>query len=185
MERNYKTYNRNFTLLLYPEDEKHLKALEYIEKHYDYEYITHNKDIVQDTGELKKEHIHCVIRVGSNPRWVTAIAKEIGIEMQYIEGCNIEKQLRYLIHFDNPEKYQYNIEECKGNMKNKLVEVINKDKMTETEKIIKIVELIEGEKERVSIKELIKWCCQSGCYDTLRRSQLLITKMLEENNKKF
>ena len=184
MERNFKTYNRNFTLLLYPEDESHTIALEYIKKHYDYEYITHNKDITED-GELKKEHIHCVIRVGNNPRWITAVAEELQIPVNYIEGCNLDKQLRYLIHFDNPDKHQYDITECKGNMTNRLMESINKDKMTELEKINKMIELINNTDGYISIYNFTSWCCKAGCYDAFRRSQMIFLKMLDENNAKY
>lgn len=141
MERNNKNYNRNFCLNLYPEeDETHKKAIEEITKKYDYAYITHDKDITED-GELKKNHTHVVIRVGNNPRWKTAVAAELNIKENYIEGCNLDKMLRYLIHYDNSEKHRYEIEEVRGTLKKRLKNIIEKEEKTESERAEEILEL--------------------------------------------
>lgn len=91
-ERTPKIYNRNFTILLYPrEDETHKKAIELIKKLFDYAMIEHTEDIWEDTtethkkGDKKKPHTHVIIRVGSNPRWLSAVANELGIKENAIE----------------------------------------------------------------------------------------------------
>lgn len=91
-ERNPKIYNRNFTLLLYPkEDNSHKEAIEIIKKNYDYAMINHDKDIYEEDtethakGEIKKQHTHVIIRVGNNPRWLSAIAENLNIKEQSIE----------------------------------------------------------------------------------------------------
>lgn len=183
MERNQMNYNRNFTLILYPEDKTHMEALEKIQKNYDCAFILHNKDVTED-GEIKKEHYHCVLRVGANPRWRSAVAEELKLSLSHIEGCNLEKQLRYLIHFDNPDKYQYDIEEVKGNLKKRVKESINKDKMTEVEKVGKIIEYIENSKKKIRISEISLWCNENGLWGAFRRSQIIFLKMIEETNRR-
>lgn len=183
MERKKINYNRNFTLILYPEDKTHMEALEYIEKNYDCAYITHDKDITED-GEIKKEHIHCVIRVGNNPRWRSAIAEEIGISEGYIEGCNLIKQLKYLIHAEQPEKYQYNIENVKGNLKNKLIKELENDDESENEKITKMIEFIEDFQGYLSLEDFTNWCINNKCWKALTKSQYIFSRMIENKNRR-
>lgn len=182
MERNSYNYNRNFTLLLYPEEDKtHLEALEKIKKNYDYAYITHDKDITED-GEIKKSHMHVVVKVGSNPRWKSAVATELNIKENYIEGCNLEKQLKYLIHYDNKDKYQYEVTDVKGTLKKRLVNIINKEEKTEEERAGEILNFIKNQK-KINIYELTEWTIENGLYETLRRSQTLFIKILEVRNR--
>lgn len=154
MEDNKKNRNRNFTLLFYPEDETHKKALEYVEKNFDYAWILHDKDVTEN-GELKKPHIHCVIRVGTIARWRSSVAEELGISLAYIEGCSLKKQLRYLIHFDNDDKHKYDIEEVHGNLKKKLIDEIEGDTSQEDEKVAKMIFYIETS-ERIHLNR--KFC---------------------------
>ena len=69
--------------------------------------ITHDKDVLPN-GELKPSHFHCVLTF-SNAKTIKTIADCIGVEMQYVEKIRTTtKSARlYLIHRNNPEKYQY------------------------------------------------------------------------------
>lgn len=84
MTRNIKTYNRYFAFILYEEDQEQMLAMQYITQNYKYARIKHDRD-KNENGEIKKEHYHIVINVGKNPRNRKAIAKEIGIQENYIE----------------------------------------------------------------------------------------------------
>ena len=75
--------SRVHMILLYTDNESHIKAYEIIQKSYDYLSILHNKDFTED-GELKKEHIHVVVRF-NQPRWSSAICKELNIDERFIE----------------------------------------------------------------------------------------------------
>lgn len=69
--------------------------------------IEHNKDIMPN-GELKPRHFHCVLTFTNN-QTLKSIADILGIEPQYIskiKTTTLSAQL-YLIHRNNPEKYQY------------------------------------------------------------------------------
>lgn len=69
--------------------------------------ITHDKDVLP-SGEPKRPHFHCVLTF-SNNKTFSSIAKGLGVEVQYvnkIKSTTKSAQL-YLVHRNNPEKYQY------------------------------------------------------------------------------
>lgn len=93
-----------------------LKLEEIIEKikfdtHY-YFGITHNKD-TKDTGEIRKKHIHIVIKLKTKRTkggLLKRLQKLLEIDKQRISiqmTRSQEATIRYLIHLDNPEKAQY------------------------------------------------------------------------------
>lgn len=132
--------SRVHMLLLYPENEQHQKAFEKITKTYDYAAILHNKDYFTEgekKGELKKEHWHIVLRF-NQAVWSTAICKDLDIEHNYIENVKrFDNALQYLIHYNDTDKAQYTVDEVQGNLKQKLVESINKVEKSEGEKVPK------------------------------------------------
>ena len=102
--------SRTFALELYPEDNTHVEKLEYIKKYFDYAYILHDKDTWDEdseehkSGDLKKPHWHIIICF-KNPRSIDSIKKELCLN--HVETCNFYAYTRYLIHKDQPLKYQY------------------------------------------------------------------------------
>lgn len=78
--------------------------------------ILHNKDI-DINGELKKEHYHIVLSLEFKNKSHTCyeksdIAKLFGRNLESIEKVNNPTGIiRYLIHCDNNDKYQYDLEE--------------------------------------------------------------------------
>lgn len=88
-----------------------IKKLTYIKS---WAIITHDKDQLPN-GQLKPAHFHCVLTF-SNATTIKSIADTIGVEMQYVEKIRTTtKSARlYLIHRNNPEKYQYPPEDVKA-----------------------------------------------------------------------
>lgn len=74
----------------------------------------HDKDVNPD-GTIKKPHWHIVLMFGSNKSY--SQIKEIDDMLHGAEEPqkvhNLKGAIRYLIHFDNPEKYQYKREDIK------------------------------------------------------------------------
>ena len=183
-EKEIKWRDRTMALLLYPEDVTHQKAIEKIKQSYDYAYILHDKDC-DDDGVIKKAHWHIVLRF-KNQQWNSAIAKDLGITPNYIEKCkNFDNALQYLIHYNDSDKYQYSLDEVKGNLKSRLKEKINVSNKTEGEKVMELIEYIEKSDKKVSVKELAKFCAENGYWSEFRRSATIFIKILEENNKKY
>lgn len=111
-----KVKSRNFKLLLYPDNQFHMNILSYIRKEYSYLEVYHNKDLKDiETGEVKKSHYHVYVPFGG-ARWNTAFISELDSTCSdgndtisnFVRPVPDEKRfLRYLIHKDSPEKFQY------------------------------------------------------------------------------
>lgn len=177
--------NRKMNILLYPEDATHMKALDLISKSYDYASILHDKDVDED-GVIKKEHYHVVVNFGSNARWNTAVADELGLELNYIQECrSIDRSLEYLIHFNEPDKYQYDLEEVNGTLKSKLKQLVNVTGKTESDKVCELIEWIEQYNGIITLKTFSKYCASVGMWDVFRRSGVIFIKMIEEHNQEY
>lgn len=175
---------RNMTCLLYPqEDETHRKALEYIKLNYDYAYIVHDKDTNED-GEIKKSHVHVVIRF-INPRHISSVAKELGIEANYIESIQsrFDSMLCYLIHYNQPDKYQYSLDEVEGTLKDDLVKALNKqNKQPEEDEVLFLLGFIKNLNHYMSYEDFVEWACSQHMYATYRRNASFFKEALYNRN---
>lgn len=176
--------SRVHMLLLYPDNELHCQAVEKIKQSYDYAMILHNRDVTSE-GELKKEHWHIVLRF-NQAVWSSAICKDLGIEQNYIENVKrFDNAIQYLIHYNDSDKAQYNVDEVLGNLKQRLVESINKVEKSEGEKVLELIEYIENQDNRISIKQFASYCAANGCWSEFRRSATIFIKIIDEHNQKF
>lgn len=172
--------SRTHILLLYPDDSTHKKFLEEHIYNYEYALVKHDKDTDED-GVIKKEHYHCILKF-KNQQYNTALSKECGVSLQYIQQIrNEDLALEYLIHYNEPTKYQYSIEDVKGPYAKRLIQVINKDDKTEGEKITEIISYIDSQ-GKLSTKEFALYCAQSGYWSEFRRSGTIMLKIIQEHN---
>lgn len=174
--------SRRFCLLLYTsEDESHIKALEYIKNNYEnYAYIVHDKDTNKD-NKLKKPHTHIVLEF-NNARWSSSLAEELGIIPNYLQNCkNFEKALDYLIHFNDDTKYQYSINEVKGNLKKQLIKQMNSFNKDENEIVKEIIEMINNS-DLIDVSTFVKIMCDWGYYSYFRRSLGLFLRLIDNHN---
>ena len=155
-------------ILLYTDNEAHISALDKISKSYDYAGIIHDKDTWTEEdekknpehkqGELKKEHIHIVLRT-PNATWNTALCKELGIEEKFCEQAkNIDNALQYLVHYNDTDKTLYSIDDVFGPMRTKLKESINKNEKSEGEKVVELIEFIRSYEGKLTITEFATYC---------------------------
>ena len=127
--------------------------------------IFHDRDIKKETGELKKPHYHVLIRYKYQTALSTAkiLAKQLAIEIgaannQVIEIRDYKKHARYLIHKDNPEKAQYDIDDVEsygGEDYKKLIEDSEKERMPKV-----LSEIIEfcNDNNLYSYSDLVEYC---------------------------
>lgn len=176
--------SRVHMLLLYPDNSEHCQAVEKIKQSYDYAMILHNRDVTEE-GELKKEHWHIVLRF-KQAVWSSAICKELGITENFIEDVKkFDNAIQYLIHYNDSEKAQYTIDEVSGNLKTKLVESINKIDKSEGEKVLELIEYIENQQDKISIKQFAGYCAKSGYWAEFRRSASIFIKIIDEHNNRM
>lgn len=184
MSEPNKYRDRKFCAVLYPEDASHYNAIEKLKSGgYNFAAILHDKDIYTDgehEGEIKKLHWHVVIRF-KNAVWNTAIAKELGIEPNYLEACqNVDASLLYLVHFGNDEKAQYDFESVFGPLRIRLSTLLAEP--DEGSRVLSLVEIVENASGPIGYSELIKKAVAAGVYSDLRRMGSLGVKMLQEHN---
>lgn len=78
----------------------------------DYAYITHDSDVLED-GTPKTAHTHIVITFRDAKTFSSVNKMFLRLKAEYgantlIEPCiDLKQCLRYLVHADNPEKFQY------------------------------------------------------------------------------
>lgn len=92
--------------------EQRIKSLTNLKK---YAFIVHDKDTL-DNGQPKKPHFHIVLTF-SNATTSDVIAKVMQVEEQYINKIRTttKSAMLYLVHRNDPNKYQYNPSEVIAN----------------------------------------------------------------------
>ena len=92
--------------------ETRIKSLTNIKK---YAIIIHDKDLLE-SGEPKKRHFHCVLTF-SNATTSEVVAKTLQVEEQYVNKIKttVKSANLYLVHRNNPEKFQYSASEVVAN----------------------------------------------------------------------
>ena len=78
-----------------------------------YAFILHDKDINELTGELKRPHIHIYVKTYNRTRRLTylkLLSRNLEIDPNRITIINADNEIlriQYMIHKNNPDKYQY------------------------------------------------------------------------------
>lgn len=175
------TKSRRWGLILWCDNKKNMNSLEYIKRFYDnYIYILHDHDI-NDTGSPKKPHYH-VLLVFDNQKKLSTLENQTQIERNNVYYINtLDGQLRYLIHLDDEDKYQYSKDEVHGSlyMMSKFRKAIQSQK-DEEEQVTSIVEFIECCNPH-SLSEVLHFVLDNNLYSTYRRNYLMFKDLFHSN----
>lgn len=181
---------RTFMLILYSDDDNYLEYLNFIidkqfhTKNYRYLGITHDKDL-DDEGKIKKQHDHIVLYF-DNPRTIDSISKEMNLPVQYIEKySSLKTALLYLLHYNQGDKIQYEIDFTYGDLKNELKKYITNTPSSEEERVLKLLDIIDSYYHYTSYSTFLRDVCNNGLYDILRRNNYMFLKILDKKNEKF
>lgn len=185
---------RNYTIVLYPEDQTHVQALEYIKKQFSYAYILHNKDIWEkdnineNTGEIKnkkgdkkKEHYHVLITF-LNARSQESVLEEIGLDNGHIEPSSFYEMARYLIHLGYPNKYQYTIQEIKTNIYTRIENAIKREYNKEEEKSRILLDFIfkNTNQSILTFKKLTEFAMENDCLLELQKKSYFYNQFCDQ-----
>lgn len=167
---------RNYMVELYPDTESYdCKAVLDIacnELFNKWCYITHNFDTKED-GTLKKEHIHLVGHTKS-AKFLDQVAEKLGVPSQFIEYCKHWKgACRYLIHIDDPDKFQYDAATVVANFDYNVVLDLS-GAMQGTMIFNEICNT------RHTATSLMAWALNNGCYSQYVRSFQVWRSILNE-----
>lgn len=110
----------------------------------------------------------------------TAATTKFGVDSHIVQRVkSLKGAIRYLIHLDNPEKYQYRVEDIhRENLEEKELLKYMKLEVDAVEKGKMLFDYIQSEK--VTLTQLTKYALENNCYDELRRGQHLFTALLNE-----
>lgn len=101
---------RCFTFVLYDESDFYdfNDVLFNLKSYKNWAYIKH-----QPESNEKHSHYHFIIYL-DNATTIQSISKKTGVPSNYIQYVkNIRAMCRYLIHFDDPEKFQYSLSDVR------------------------------------------------------------------------
>jgi len=175
--------SRTFALELYPEDDTHVEKLQYIMNYFEYAYILHDKDKWEDeteehkVGDLKKPHWHVIICF-KNPRSIESIKKEL--DLPHIETCNFYAYSRYLIHKDQPQKYQYNELEIFTNIELRIMNALKKDYNSKEQNSRLLLDYIFSHNSYVSFKMLTDYALEHDCLLELQKNTYFYSKLVDD-----
>ncbi len=169
--------DRKFCGVLYPDAENYnvkevlAKLSATFEK---WTYILHDMD-TDENGEVKKPHYHWVGNL-QNPTTPDSIANKLGIPVNDVCYCKSWKaQVRYQIHADNPEKFQYPVEAVTANF-DFLAFVRKGDEVGRASKLFNTI----IERNITNTTELTKWALENDCWSELRRGYAIWATIMTE-----
>lgn len=177
--------SRKYIAVLYPqEDETHKEALKRIQQGYCLYMANYHDMDIDSEGNKEKTHLQLVLSF-ENARYLTAVANALGIQPYYLEVCdNYYGSLRYLIHLDNPEKYQYLDTLPFGTLQADYNKAIRLE-VTEESQALQIINFIYSKDSYLSFKELTLYTVKNGVYQTFRRNSNIFRMILEEHNNPY
>lgn len=174
---------RNFMILLYPEWGSYKDILEDIKGSFKkYAYIKH---IAEE--EEKKEHVHLILSL-DNPRSEISLAKRLEIDKRFVKRIkSLRGSCRYLIHKDNEDKLQYNLDQVIVSNAFKSIYFKSFDDLLSDDEILdNIYGFIDDHKECNSIDLemlLTKYVCNNNFDSIFRRYYNTITKYISYKSK--
>lgn len=176
--------SRCYHLILYPDDERQVKIVDLITNQYNYAIILHDKDLIDGTEETKKAHWHIILYF-NNPKYLNSLANELELSPNYIRTDELRHGLEYLIHKNNKDKYQYNVDEVTGPLKENLLHYLSNSIENEKSSTLLLYNIIDTFDGPLSISELVPMIISNNLWSYFRRSQLTWFKLLEEHNRKY
>lgn len=176
--------SRSFAMILYPyEDYTHSMAIQKAFELYNYAYIEHDSDTYEEDGEdykkgdKKKVHAHLVLKF-DNARHKSKIAKELGIEENYIQKSNFVAYTRYLIHKDDPLKYQYKEKDIITNIPKEVHSAISLKSDYKRHGTNMVLEYIQENKRMVSFYGLVMWAKDNGLLEEVTKNAYVYKNIL-------
>lgn len=166
----------NVEVITYNEDE-YKKIITLINENYKWCSAYHDKDVKEDTGEVKP-HYHIQI-YGNIQKSLKSWAKHLEVDINKIEIIKYKKQaIQYLIHKNQKNKYQYEKEIIRSNFD---IEEYFEEKIDETSQLKMIIEYIK-QTPLIKMKELLEFALENKVWTTYRRNYTIIKDYIIERN---
>lgn len=138
-------------------------------------YILHDKDLNED-GTLKKAHYH-VYGKFDTARTPQTVSNALGVGVASLRAVSSWRgAVRYTIHLDHPDKYQYSADDVVANFE--FVKLLTVDDDVQAARIFSFI----NSSNCSTVSELTAWAFANGCYPALRRGFAVWSRLLSENS---
>lgn len=141
--------------------------------------------VLRDGHYFKKSHWHIVIQLDSkrSPRSASGFAREFHLEKNLCQLCgSLEGSLFYLIHYYDSDKYQYSIDSVQGNLKEKLIECIQKVSTFDTESSFNVLLDYIQNSDFIILTDFLRYACNNGLLVTYRKFANGFHRAIDQHN---
>ena len=178
-----------FSAVLYPDCESHCNAFKTLDAvaaggGLTYCRILHDRDVDSESCELKKPHWHVLISTDKQTSF-DELGALLGIESRLFENCRkFQSACAYLVHRNNPDKFQYSLDSITGPMADDVRDIIARVKIDDNIAAMQIFNFIENYPvyQRISYTDITRWALQNGYYGSLRRMGYILSQLILEHN---
>lgn len=171
---------RNVELIFYDINDVYNAIMICNENNFEYAYIFHNKDLKEDLSDFKKAHYHFQVYY-EYQKELTTWGNIFHIPLTRVQKISNKKSaIRYLIHCDNNDKFQYEIIDIISNFE--IIKYFDKLISDENCELELIFTYIEYHKRVIGYKELIDYVLDNNIWGNFRRNYSIIKDLLSEHN---
>lgn len=171
---------RKIGIILWSDNPVHINALLFIRQNYkNFIYILHDKDVKED-GTPKKAHYH-VLLYFENQKLLSTLKNQLCLnDSDFYEIRSLSGQLRYLIHYDDEDKFQYDIKDVYATnyMMTKFKQSISSIR-SESEEASYIIDFIYSPGV-TSLLQITQFVLDNDLYPCYRRNYSLFKDILKE-----
>lgn len=170
--------SRTWEVVVYPDSECYVAAevLGKVTEYFDqWCYILHDRDVNED-GTPKKSHYHVYGKLDT-ARTPQAVSNALGVGVASLRSVSSWRgAVRYAVHLDHPEKYQYSSDDVSANFE--IVKFLTVDDDLQAARIFSFI----SSSRCTTVSGLTAWAFANGCYPALRRGFAVWSRLLSENS---
>ena len=189
-KREYK-----YEIVLRNDDEKYQEQLQNIITSFNTIYCVHDKDIYDDdliiddqllhkAGDQKYKHTHFIIKL-KYAKTISSVAKIVGCKETDVQRIkNFNSALKYLIHYKDDSKFNYDYREVKYNneeLYKRFRELIFND-LEEDDKVLPLIDYIVTSKHPIYFEQFIYYVQSTRQWSVYRRNASTFIKLLDDHN---
>lgn len=167
---------RNWFLLLWTDNEEHIAVIKALdESDIDYVGILHDQE--------KKPHWHIFLQF-PHPKKKHQIAKRLHLDERWIrKQSRKKKSIEYLLHLNDPDKYQYDASGFFGSLTDEASKICAKSaNECEADSVKLLLAFIDNYPTHLTYSHLIQKAIELGSYSALRRMGNLGVQLVKEHN---
>lgn len=183
-----------YTFVLYPDSNTYdyNDSLSWLREHtLNYCFALHDKDVISDTGEIKKAHIHVFCQF-ENPRLLDSVANNLSLHSNDLvcvnpndtNGNGVDSLIRYFAHdtqkarLDNKTPYDYHSFDTNMDLDS----IFLGQQTKQTIRFRQIIDFINEADYFITYKMITQFALDNDCISELIRGNWVLRGLLNEHN---